>query len=345
MRWAARVLATAAVALATLSGFDQAQATSDPGYAPVDRPGPALRASAADLRAAVTCRGDFDSDKEPVLLVPGTAFTYESQFAWSWAPALTRAGIPWCAVTPPYNTLGDLTVAGEYDAYAIRHTFRKAGGRKIAIVGHSQGGMRPRWALRFFPDTRKMVADYVGVAPDMQGVTLYAPALAPALGGATCGVTGCPQGVWQQLAGSDFIAAINSRQETFRGIDYSVIYSRTDGLVAPATTRLTAVAGAGYERTAIQETCPGRIADHLTNGTVDAATWALIMDAITHRGPVDPSRVSPSVCGRLFLPGLNQAQALAGALKAPIQIATAVATTPRATEEAALPCYVFAAGC
>ncbi|WP_183096178.1 lipase family alpha/beta hydrolase [Nocardioides stalactiti] len=320
-------------------------AAVDGDYAPVSRPGPALRASAADLRAAVTCAGDFASGKQPVLLVPGTAFTYESQYAWSWAPALTRAGIPWCSVTPPHNSLGDLTIAGEYDAYAIRHTYRKAGGRKIAIVGHSQGGMRPRWALRFFPDTRRMVADYVGVAPDSQGVTLGAPGLAPALAGAVCGVVGCPQGVWQQLQGSAFMAAINSRQETFAGIDYSVIYSTRDGLVAPETTHLAAVRGAGYRRVAVQDLCPGRIADHFTNGSTDAATWALVIDAVTRSGPVDPARLSPSVCRQPFLPGLDQRAALLGALQAPVQIATAIATTPRENAEAALPCYVYATGC
>lgn len=339
MRAASRILATAALALATLSGFDQARAATDDDYAPVDRPGPAFRASEADLRAAVTCGGDFDSDRQPVLLVPGTFFTYEAQFSWSWAPALTRAGIPWCSVTPPYNSLGDLSIAGEYDAYAIRHTYQRAGGRKIAVVGHSQGGMRPRWALRFWPDTRGMVADYVGVAPDSTGLRA-----GPSLNG-PCRLVGCPQGIWQQTATSDFMRAINSRQMTFAGVDYSVIYSLADGAVAPAITPLVAEPGVAYRRVAVQDVCPGRIADHLTNGSTDAATWALIIDAITHDGPVDPARIDRTVCGQLFLPGLDKAAALAGALNAPIQIARAFATTPRQTAEAELPCYVYAAGC
>lgn len=319
---------------------------SDSSYAPVNRPGPALRASKAELRAAMTCSGDFGNGKQPVLLVPGTAFTYESQFSWSWAAALTREGIPWCSVTPPYNSLGDLTIAGEYDAFAIRYTSRLAGGRKIAVVGHSQGGMRPRWALRWWPDVRRLVADHVGVAPDNQGVTANAPGLMPALTGTACQLIGCPQGVWQQLQGSDFIAAVNSRTEAFAGIDYTVVYSKLDGLVAAPTTRLHDVpADVDYRRIAVQDICQLRVADHLTNGTVDSVSWALILDALTHRGPADPARVKGMSCVNPFLPGLDYADALAGAARAPIQIANAIATTPRENAEAALPCYVYAEGC
>ena len=313
-------------------------------YSPVDRPGPAFRPSVADLNAAVTCSGDFSNGKEPVLLVPGTAFTVKTQFSWSWGAALTRAGIPWCGVTPPENTLGDLTIAGEYDAFAIRKTYQLAG-RKIAIVGHSQGGMRPRWALRFWPDTRAMVADFVGVAPDNQGVSLNAPITAPQLAALACLTARCPQGVWQQLAGSQFIKAINSGQETFPGIDYSAIYSRLDGLVVPRDTVLHPAAGSSYRRVAIQDRCPIRVADHLTNGTVDAVSWAMILDAISHPGPVDPARIPRSVCNQLLLPGQDQQAALAGAANAPTQIAKAAATTPRSPSEAPLPCYVFARGC
>lgn len=33
-----------------------------------------------------------------------------------------------------------------------------------AVLGHSQGGMVMRWSLRFWPDTRAMVADVIGMA-------------------------------------------------------------------------------------------------------------------------------------------------------------------------------------
>lgn len=340
MRRIAFAVATAVLLGAAVLG--PAGAGASVSYAPINQPGPALRPSAAALAASVVCSGDFHNGKEPVLLVPGTAFTYQTQYSWSWAPALTRAGIPWCSVSPPYSQLGDLTIAGEYDVYAIRHTYQLAGDRKIAIVGHSQGGMQPRWALRFWPDTRAMVADYVGVSPDSQGVDLGAPALVPALLNTACPIIGCPQGVWQQIRGSQFTQAVNSLQQTFPGIDYTVIYSQTDELVRPSDTPLDPAPGTAYTRTAIQDICPGRIVDHLEDGSVDAATWAMIMDAITHPGPLDPARVSRAVCKQLFIPGLSPVVALQHAVGAVVQIAKAVATTPRQAREATLPSYVFA---
>jgi len=330
------------LSLGSFSSTAYSVVAAGPAYAPVDRLGPALRPALADLERAVECHGDFSSGKEAVLLVPGTAFTVATQFSWSWGRALTVAGIPWCGVTPPENSLGDLTIAGEYDVYAIRKTYALSGNRPIAVVGHSQGAMRPRWALRFWPDVRPMVADLVSVAPDNQGVSLGAAAVVPPVGVLACSGIACPQGVWQQLVGSQFIGAVNSGQETFPGIDYSVIYSYLDGLVQPQDTVLHPAAGTSYRRIAIQSVCPLRVADHLTNGTTDAVSWALILDAITHPGPVDGGRFAPTTCSKGFFPGMEYGPALAGALNAPLQIAKAVATTPRTTGEASLPAYVFA---
>jgi hypothetical protein len=59
-------------------------------------------------------------------------------------------------------------VAGEYVVYAIRIMHAAYGGR-IDIVGHPQGGMVPRWALRLWPDTRAIVDDLVGLSPSTWG--------------------------------------------------------------------------------------------------------------------------------------------------------------------------------
>lgn len=72
----------------------------------------------------------------------GTSQTTESQYSWNFEPALAQAGIPRCAVSPPAYSMGDIQVAAEYDTYAIR-TMSKAAGRKITVIGHSQGGMQP----------------------------------------------------------------------------------------------------------------------------------------------------------------------------------------------------------
>ena len=120
-----------------------------------------------------------------------------------------------------------------------------------------------------------------------------------------------------------------------------MIYSRTDGLVQPQDTVLHPAPGTSYNRVEIQSVCPWELADHLENGTTDAVSWAMILDAITHPGPVQASRIPSGVCTQLFFPGIDYAQALLGAVNAPLQILKAAATTPRTTGEAALPAYVF----
>jgi hypothetical protein len=41
---------------------------------------------------------------------------------------------PWCDVTPPQHSLGDIQAAGEYLVHGIRTTHRMAG-RRIAVLG------------------------------------------------------------------------------------------------------------------------------------------------------------------------------------------------------------------
>lgn len=117
-------------------------------YAPVDQPGPALSVPQDKLDASLECSGNLAAGPAPVLLVPGTGSNPHSNFSRNWEPALTGLGISWCAVTLPGNALGDVQVAGEYVVNGIRTMYQRAG-RRISIIGHSQGGMLPRWPLRF----------------------------------------------------------------------------------------------------------------------------------------------------------------------------------------------------
>lgn len=324
-----------------------AASAADRPHAPVDRTGPPLTVPRAKLEAAITCKGDFaDASKPAVLLVPGTFVNAEDFYGWNVMPALAARGIPYCAVSAPDNNLGDIAVAGEYDTYAIRKTFGLAG-RPIAVVGHSQGGMQPRWSLRFWPDTRAMVADQVGVAPAHQGAppeglaTLFPTAIF-----ASCGLRGCSPAVWQLKPGSQFLGALNSGREMFPPVSYSSIYSESDEVVAPSATVLNGDAGSGgYRRTAIQDVCPGRFSDHLLNGTVDPVSFALVLDAIEHPGPVDPSRIDRSVCSQAVLPGLDPVDAVSGSL--PLLrdlIEGIVLPSPLLKSEPSLPGYVFADG-
>ena len=327
-RLLAATLATAALLLPAA-----AQAVT---YAPPDQPGPALSVPQGELDGALTCTGGISgASPAPVLLVPGTAENPRAEFSWTWQPALDELGIPWCAVALPADATGDIQTSAEYVVNAIRTMYSRAG-RRIAIVGHSQGGMLPRWVLRFWPETRGMVDDLVGLAPSNHGTLSAIP---------VC-VTVCPASFRQQAAGSEFVKALNSYRETFPGISYTVVYTHTDEVVTPNLddNGSSPVHGGGGEisNVAIQQICPLDVNEHLGVGTHDPVAYALAIDALDHPGPADRSRVPSSVCTQLAMPGVDPATVAAHVADFAASIAAAIAGAEQVPAEPPLRCYVTA---
>jgi triacylglycerol esterase/lipase EstA (alpha/beta hydrolase family) len=307
-------------------------------YAPVDQPGPPLSVPQSALDASLLCTQSVTgATRAPVLLVPGTGSSPPRNFGWNWEPALNMLGIPWCAVTLPDNALGDIQVAGEYVVNAIR-TMHAAAGRRISILGHSQGGMMPRWALRFWPDTRAMVDDQIGLAPSNHGTTA---------GKFSC-LNGCAPAIWQQGDTAEFIKAINSYQETFPGISYTEIYTHNDEEVQPNSddTGSSSLHGGGGEITnvAVQDICPADLSEHNGLGTVDNVAYALAVDALEHAGPADPSRIPSSVCNQPLMPGVNPITFPTDAASSLEDDLTNIFTHAPSPAEPPLKCYVTA-GC
>ena len=345
---AALVLIVTSATLAVWSNSAPAGASTD-GFAPLDRPGPALQVPAATLQTALQCSGDFaNSTLEPVLLSPATGVTPDQNYSWNYEKAFTAQHRPWCAVTMPFHTEGDIQTAGEYLVYAIR-TEHAMAHRRIAVMGHSQGGMSMRWALRFWPDTRAMVDDIIGMAGSNHGTS-----------GLSCvaGYVRCPAASWQQGKDANFIKALNSGAETFAGISYTEIFTHTDEVVTPNYTDKGSVSalhtgGGRISNVSTQDVCPLDIYEHLTVGTVDPVTYALAMDALNHDGPALPSRINRSVCLQLYQPGIdpldvnNEIQVLSAipGLAAVDTPGVNVLGIPELPAEPPLACYVFATGC
>ncbi|GAB3868406.1 hypothetical protein GCM10028801_44330 [Nocardioides maradonensis] len=281
-----------------------AQAAGGSAYAPIDRPGPRLSVDPAKLRASLACHGNPRSGGEPVLLNPATSVTPDQDYSWTYEKAFTAQQRYWCAVTMPFHTFGDIQTAGQYLVHAIRSMHARTG-RRIGILGHSQGGMSMRWALRFWPDTRPMVDDVIGMAASNHGTTAL-----PVCG--KLGVTTCTPAVWQQQADARFIKALNSRAETFAGISYTEIYTHTDEVVVPNSTAASSSSslhtGNGrITNVATQDVCPTDLDEHLLVGTVDPTTYDLVMDALTHRGPASPARIGTTSCSKLSMPYVDPA--------------------------------------
>ena len=260
--------------------------------------GPALSVSVERLQESLVCPKDISSvARNVVLLVPGTTLDPRTNFGFSWMREFDAMGYPYCYVITPDHGMGDVQVTSEYVVYAIRQIHERSG-RKVDVVGHSQGGMNPRWALRWWPELRSMVDDYVGLAPDAHGganVDLM------------CAKGSCPPSIWQQRYESNLVRAMNSGGETFPGISYTAAWTDYDQFLNPPGKPVggepTMIKGATNIR--IQDICPGDTADHVAIGVYDPVAFAVIVDALTHPGPADPERIDRSVCTQALPPHVD----------------------------------------
>lgn len=333
-----------ALGLSLAVGTTGAQAEEDgaptPAFAPLDRPGPALWVSQAALRRAMECSGNPSRGPRPVFLNAATSVTPEENFSWNWMKAFDAQGRYWCTMKMPFHTFGDIQTAAEYIVFAVREMHRRTD-RKIAILGHSQGGMSGRWALRFWPDLRTKVAEVIGMAPSNHGT----------LSLATCieGLTRCTPAVWQQGAESMFVRALNSRAETFAGIDYTNVFTALDEVVTPPKSSGLTTGKGRIANVKVQDVCPLDPYEHVLMGTVSPAVYGIVMDALSHTGPARPERVSRSVCRRLYMPGVDPTDLrsfLPALMALPSLVSTAVPSVtfsgaPLLTREPQLRSYVF----
>jgi hypothetical protein len=300
-----RLLCSTALAVGLLSGA--AHATT---YAPIDQPGPPLSVPAAELAQSMRCSGDLASPgRAPVLFVTPTLVDPDEAY-FGYERAFDAVGIPYCTVRIPSFTTEDIQVSAEYVVYAIRRMHAETGGR-VDIVGWSQGGgPEPRWALRFWPDIRPLVAKLIDLEAPNHGTIL----LHTLCTGATCVNALCPgscvPALWQQADNSNFTAALNSGQETFPGISYTNVYSHASQFVQPnlSDTGTTSLHGGGgaIANIATQDICPLNVADHLAY-YYDPVGYAIVIDALTHPGPADPARIDRSVCTQFSMPYVNLA--------------------------------------
>jgi hypothetical protein len=303
-----------------------------PGVARAD--GPALDVPAATLAASLSCSANLASDgREPILLVHGTALSPKENWSWSWQRALDARSSPYCIVTLPDHAMADAQIAAEYVVNALR-TMHARSGRKVEYVGYSQGGMLGRWALKWWPDTRADVDDYVGIDPSNHG-TLDAYAV--------CAVNGCAPSIWQQQTGSHFLRALNAGGETWAGIDYTTVFSRTDEVVTPnldATGSSALHTGGGTIANILaQDICPADLSEHLAMGTYDPVAYAVALDAIAHAGPAQASRIDPSVCAQGLMPGVDPAQFPANFANVGLVAGQQVLTYPHVRSEPPLKPY------
>jgi triacylglycerol lipase len=258
----------------------------------------AVLASTAPVAAAATppppganvpCTPTADRP-EPVVLVHGTGANRTNSWQ-AMSPALKAAGHCVYALNyGAYNGSGLIGVygldyiqrsAGQLAAFVDR-VLAETGASRVDIVGHSQGGLMPRYYVKELGGDAK-VDDLVGLAPSNHGTVN--PLAAPA--GLTC--PACRQ----QHAGSAFLQALNSGDESPGPVSYTNAVTRYDEVVVPYTS--------GYlepdelvTNLTLQDKCPNDTSEHL-RVIYDPPAIALSQHALVQPGPADPAYQPP--CG------------------------------------------------
>ena len=173
----------------------------------------------------------------PVILVHGTL----ANEAFSWqalSPMLANAG--YCVYGFNYGatstTLGHFfgmadiaQSAGELSGFVTK-VLAATGASKADLVGHSQGGMMPRYYLKYLGGASK-VKVLVGLAPSNHGTTILGLSTLlqnlKILGMQITDLIGCTS-CTQQIVPSTFLNSLNAGGDTVPGPQYVVIESKYD---------------------------------------------------------------------------------------------------------------------
>lgn len=172
----------------------------------------------------------------PVILMHGTT---ENRLAnWSGlGPRLANEGF--CVFAPNlgyYNNIPGLNYiessAAQLSAYVDSVLAKYPGVSKVDIVGHSQGGMMPRYYIKFLGGQSK-VNRLVGIAPSNNGTTLSGLANLAKVFGITGAVEAVGPAFAQQIRGSAFLQNLNAGDPTPGSVKYDVIVTNGDQVVTP----------------------------------------------------------------------------------------------------------------
>lgn len=253
--------------------------------------GPALVTSQSTLDAALTCPSTFLKQHDPVLLIHGTG---ANTSAWNagYVPQLGALGYDVCTVTLPEDAWGDIQVATEYAVNAVRW-MKAQSGRHVVMIGHSQGALIMRWAIRWWPDVRADVANFISLAAVNHGTPEAT---------AACVLGFCRAAAWQMKPTSAFLSVLGSGDQELGSFAYTNLYSETDTTAVPPTSEMD-----GATNISVQQLCPGRTVAH-ADMVFDAVAWALALDALTHGTAANAADIDPSVCSNAWLPGLTDSQ-------------------------------------
>jgi triacylglycerol esterase/lipase EstA (alpha/beta hydrolase family) len=230
----------------------------------------------------------------PVILVHGTLANMNDNWQAA-SPILANHG--YCvfafnyggsSATSDLQGTGDIAASAAQLATFVNTVLAATGAAKVDLVGHSQGGMMPRYYLNFLGGAAK-VATFVALAPSNYGTTLDGLTVLGTDLDFISGVnsvlsTTCTACV-QQEQGSAFLAKLNATP-TVPGVNYTVIETKGDEVVTPYTNAFLPAA-ANVSNITLQHQCPLDGSDHLEIAS-DPVAMADMLNALD---PAQPVRV------------------------------------------------------
>jgi triacylglycerol esterase/lipase EstA (alpha/beta hydrolase family) len=215
------------------------------------------------------------------------------------APYLEDRG--YCVFSLDYGQLSGVPVfyglgpidksAGQLSAF-VDKVLTATGAAKADLVGHSQGGMMPRYYLKFLGGAAKVNA-LVGIAPDNHGTDLDGLIkLLPYFPGAADLISAATPGLADQMAGSAFLTKLNAGGDTVPGVHYTVIASKYDEVVTPYTSQY--LSGSDVHNVLIQNLCSLDLSEHVLIGLTDRIAFHEVANAL------DPAHATAPPCASVL---------------------------------------------
>jgi triacylglycerol esterase/lipase EstA (alpha/beta hydrolase family) len=241
---------------------------------------------------------------QPVVLVHGT-FADMSNSWQAISPLLKNNG--YCVFALNYGSYNGSGAIGVYGVGEIRNSAGElsafvdkvraaTGAAEVDIVGHSQGGMMPRYYLKFLGGAAKVRA-LVGLSPSNHGTTVDGIGILARFfpGGSQFTGALCPA-CEEQIVGSAFLAELNSGGDTVPGVDYTVIQTRYDQVVTPYTSAF--LSGPNVRNILLQNQCILDLGDHLSM-PYDHIAAADVLTALDPAHPRSPlcTPIAPTAGG------------------------------------------------
>ena len=234
----------------------------------------------------------------PVVLVHGTLGNSVDNWL-SLAPYLKDRG--YCVYSldygqlpgvPLFYGLGPIDKSAQQLAGYVDKVLAATGAAETDLVGHSQGGMMPRYYLKFLGGAAKVNA-LIGIAPDNHGATLSGLTnLLPYFPGAEDLLKATTPGLADQIAGSDFLAKLNAGGDTVPGVHYTVIATKYDEVATPWRSQY--LSGSDVDNVLLQDLCPLDLSEHVAIGLFDRIAFHEVANAL------DPAHATATTCASAF---------------------------------------------